>query len=402
MRKGLVAPSPITHKKELKMTFLHVGFFMLTYPPQKSPQKSQPFIENYKDSGRGYHIMPQKQTRRTKKKARRKSTPAKVYPKCIYCQTELTKRKRSKEHVVNRSILPKDTHKLTLTEKVCRDCNEGFAEIDRAFVESAITGVNKTLMDIENDENRWNETQEPFVIKDLSVTIKGDKQVFTVETKGEPEKNIFRGIAKIALNALIYDLKGEESESFTDKQGKCHYTCARNGDIFNGNEEELSEIKKFIKEGGKFPIRMPYGRIYDTDMGIQEGKIPMPNITDPTHTIVIHKIQSHYYAVISLFIGLDGHAPLYFVPLIGDINEIDFDSVNPESVEMVRVYKFGYLVKKESQQESVTSDTISIPEGSSPYIITPVDALEWIHLINMSKGSSKLLKDIEHEYRRRA
>ena len=59
------------------------------------------------------------------------------------------------------------------------------------------------------------------------------------------------------------------------------------------------------------------------------------------------------------------------------------------------------LVKKEPQQESVTSDTIDIPEGSSAYVITPVDALELIHPINMSKNSSKLLKDIEREYQRR-
>ena len=348
--------------------------------------------------------MSHKQTRSTQKKARRKSTPEKVYPKCIYCQTELTKRKKSKEHVVNRSILPKYTHKLTLTEKVCRDCNEGFAEIDRAFVESAITGVNKTLMDIVNGESRWNETQEPFVIKDLSVTIRGDKQVFTVKTNGENEKNILRGIAKIALNALIYDLRGETFQTSTDKQGKCHYVCAQKDDIFNGDEEELSEIKKFIKEGGKFPIRKAYGRIpmraYDKNMDIQEGQIPLQNITDSTHIIVIYKIQSHYYAVISLFIGLDGHAPLYFVPLIGDINEIDLNSVDPEAVEVVRVYNFGYLVKKEPQQESVTSDTIDIPEGSSAYIITPVNTIEWIHTINMSKNSSALQKYLEREHRR--
>ena len=108
-------------------------------------------------------------------------------------------------------------------------------------------------MDIVNDEDRWDNAQEPFVIKNVSTTIRGDKQVFTVETNEEQENNILRGIAKIALNALIYDLKGEESESFTDKQGKCHYKCARNDDTFNGNEEALSNIKKFIKEGGKFP-----------------------------------------------------------------------------------------------------------------------------------------------------
>ena len=101
MREELGATSSITHKKELKMTFLHVGFSILTYPPQKS----QPFIENQKDSGRGYHIMSQKQTRPRKKKARRKSAPEKVYPKCIYCQTKLTKGNWSKEHVVNRSIV---------------------------------------------------------------------------------------------------------------------------------------------------------------------------------------------------------------------------------------------------------------------------------------------------------
>ena len=94
-----------------------------------------------------------------KKKSGRKSLPEKVSPKCIYCQTELTKGKWSKEHVVNRSILPEHNDKLTLIRKVCKECNEGFADIDRAFVERAITGVNKTLMDIANGENRWNETQ---------------------------------------------------------------------------------------------------------------------------------------------------------------------------------------------------------------------------------------------------
>ena len=186
-------------------------------------------------------------------KARRKSSPETVHPKCIYCQTELTKGKWSKEHVVNRSILPQHNNKLTLLKKVCKECNEGFAEIDTAFVESTITGLNKNAMDIVNDEDRWNDTQNPFVIKKVSPTIRGDKQAFTLETNEKQEKYILRGIAKIALNALIYDLRGKTFQTSTDKQGKCHYVCARNDDIFNGDEDELSDIKKFIKEGGEVP-----------------------------------------------------------------------------------------------------------------------------------------------------
>ena len=299
-------------------------------------------------------MMSQKQTRSTKKKARRKSTPEKVHPKCIYCQTELIRRKKSKEHVVNRSILPKNTHQITLINKVCRDCNSGFGDIDAAFVKDAIIGFNRTAMDIVNDENRWDNAQEPFVIKNLSPTIRGDKQVFTIEANEEQEKNILRGIAKIALNALIYDLKGEKFDSLTDKQGKCHYKCTGNDEIFNGDEEELSDIKKFIKEGGIFPVHIERARIplevFDENMDVQGRNIPMQNVTDPTHIIVIYKVQSHYYAVVGLFIGLDETAPLYFVSLIGDKNEIDPDSVDPEAVEVVRVYNFGYLVKKEPQQ----------------------------------------------------
>ena len=100
--------------------------------------------------------MSQKQTRSTKK-------PEKVYPKCIYCQTELTKGKSSKEHVVNRSILPQHNNKLTLIRKVCKECNERFTEIDTAFVKDTITGFNKTLMNMINDEDRWDNAQEPFV-----------------------------------------------------------------------------------------------------------------------------------------------------------------------------------------------------------------------------------------------
>ena len=348
--------------------------------------------------------MSQKQTRSTKKKARRKSLPEKVYPKCIYCQTELTKRKKSKEHVVNRSILPKYTHKLTLTEKVCRDCNSEFGDIDTAFVKDAIIGFNRTVMDIVNDEDRWDNAQEPFVIKNLSPTIRGDKQVFTIEANEEQEKNILRGIAKIVLNALIYDLKGKESEFFTDKQGKCHYKCTGNDEIFNGDEEELSDIKKFIKQGGKFPGHIERARIplemSDENMRVQGRNIPMQNVKDPIHIIGIYKAQSVYYAVVGLFIGLNETPPLYFVSLMGDKNEIDLDSVDPEAVEVVRIYNFGYLVKKEPQQEPVTSDTIGIPEGSSPYIITPVNALGQIHSVNMSKNSSALQKYIESEYRR--
>ena len=345
--------------------------------------------------------MSQKQTRSTKKKARRKSSPEKVYPKCIYCQTELTKRKKSKEHVVNRSILPKYTHKLTLTEKVCSDCNSGFGDIDTAFVKNAIIGLNKTLMDMINDEDRWDNAQEPFVIKNVSTTLRGDKQVFTVEANEEQEKYILRGIAKIALNTLIYDFKDKPFQTSTDK-GKCHYVCARNDDIFNGDEEELSDIKEFIKEGGKFPghverERIPLG-IFDENMDIQGENIPMKNITDPTHIIVIYKEQSHYYAVVGLFIGLDETAPLYFISLIGDKNEIDPDSADPE---VARVYNFRKKKKKQPQQESVTPRASKIVKGSSAYIITPVNTLEWIHFTNMSKNSSKLQKHLEHEYRRR-
>lgn len=345
--------------------------------------------------------MSQKQTRSTKKKVPRKGTPEKVYPKCIYCQTELTKGKSSKEHVVNRSILPEHNDKLTLIRKVCKECNEGFAEIDRAFVESAITGVNKTLMDRVNDEDRWDNVQDPFVIKDLSTTIRGDKQVFTVEANGGQEKNILRGIAKIALNALIYDLKGEEFEFRIDKHGNRHYACARNNDIFNGDEESLSDIKKFIKEGGKFPGHIARKRIlmriYDKNMGTQGQEIPMQKIPEPIHAIIIHKERSYYYAIISLFTGLDELAPKYFIPLIGNLNEID---TNCPDREVVRIYNFGYLVKKEPQQEPVTSDTIGIAEGSSACVITPVSDLEWIHRTNMSKNSSALLKYLEREYRR--
>ena len=115
----------------------------------------------------------------------------------------------------------------------------------------------------------------------------------------------------------------------------------------------------------------------------------MKNIKDPIHTIVICKDRSYYYAVISLFIGLDETPPLYFVPLIGNMNEIDTNCINPE---VVRIYNFGYLVKREPQQESITSRTIDITEGNSAHIITLVDDLGWIHSANTSKNSSKLLK----------
>ena len=334
----------------------------------------------------------------SKKKARSKILPKKVYPKCIYCQTEL-KGNSSKEHVVNRSILPKYNHKLTLVKKVCQKCNnERFAEIDKAFTKNTLIGFNRTVMDTINDEDRWDNTQKPFVIKNPSVTIRGDKESFTLESDEKQEKNILRGIAKIALNALIY----EKFDSYTDKQENCHYICAGNGDTFDGHEKELSGIKKFIKEGGESPVHIERRRIplevFDENMGVQGRNIPMQNITDPTHIIGIYKAQSHYYAVIGLFIGLDETAPLYFVSLIGDKNETDPDFTNPE---IVRIYNFGYLVKKQPQQEPVTSRTIGIPEGSSAYIITPINTLGWIHSVNMSKNSSKLLKDLEREYRRR-
>ena len=71
-------------------------------------------------------------------------------------------------------------------------------------------------MDAINDEERWDPTQEPFVIKNRSITIRGDKHVFTVETNEKQEGNILRGIAKIALNALIYNLEGEKMKEFTE------------------------------------------------------------------------------------------------------------------------------------------------------------------------------------------
>ena len=70
----------------------------------------------------------------SKTKTRRKSPPETVRPKCIYCQTEPIKGEWSKEHVVNRSILPQHNNKLTLIRKVCKKCNEGFTEIDTALV----------------------------------------------------------------------------------------------------------------------------------------------------------------------------------------------------------------------------------------------------------------------------
>ena len=348
--------------------------------------------------------MSQKQTHSTKKKARRESTPEKVYPKCIYCQTELSKGKWSKEHVVNRSILPQHNNKLTLIRKVCKKCNEGFGVIDTAFVQSTITGFNRAVMDMMNNEDRWDKGQKPFVIEDISATLKGDKQVYTVEANEEQEKNILRGIAKIALNTLIYDFKDKPFQTSTDK-GKCHYVCARNDDIFNGNEEELSDIKEFIREGGKFPGHVERERIplemFDENMRVQGRNISMKNLTDPTHIIVIYKVESHYYAVVGLFIGLDETAPLYFISLIGDKNEIDPDCADPE---VVRVYNFRHLVKKQPQQEPITSRTIDIPKDNSAHIITPVNTLEFlelIHLINMSKNNSALRKYLERECRRR-
>lgn len=323
----------------------------------------------------------------SKNKIHRRNLSERVYPKCIYCNTELTRRKKSKEHVVNRSIIPKENEQITLINKVCRECNQGFEEIDTAFVKNTIIGFNRTVMDIVNDEDRWDKTQEPFEIKNLSVTIRGDKEVFTLETNETHEKNLLRGIAKIALNALIYDLKGKIHQSFTDEQGICHYTAGRNDETFSGYEEEFSNIKHFIKEGGNYPInitrkRIPL-RIFDKNMDVQGGYIPMENIKDPTHLIVIHKIQSHYYAVLGLFMGLNENAPLYFVPLIGDVNEIDTYGIIPEEV---RLYNFRHLIKKQPQQKSISPSIIHIPEGNSAYLITRVNNPEWIHYINMSRN----------------
>ena len=308
--------------------------------------------------------------------------------KCIYCQTVLTNRNRSKEHVVNRSILPKHNNKLTLTRKVCKPCNEGFGEIDMAFTKNTIVGFNRTAMDMMNNEDRWDSSQEPFVIKNLTTTIKGDKQVFTIETDEKEEQNILRGLAKIALNGLIYDLKGEKSEVFKDKKGNRHYMCARNDDIFNGDEESLSDIKKFIKEGGKFPGHIERARIplnaYDTNIGVQEKNIPMDKVKDPTHIIVIYKAQSHYYAVISLFVGLNEQTPLYFISLIGDKNEIDPDSADPEEV---RIYNFGHLIKKQPKQKTIKSDIIHVPKDNSADLIKPVNNPKWIHIINMHRNN---------------
>ncbi len=311
-----------------------------------------------------------------------------AHRKCIYCGIELTKHKRSKEHVLNRSIVPKSNNNITLINKVCKECNETFDEIDKAFVKNTIVGLNKTVMDIINDEDRWDSTQEPFVLKDFSITIKGDKEVFTLETDEEQESNILRGIAKIGLNALIYDLKGKKSESIKDNQNNCHYTCARNDDIFTGHEEALSGIKKYIKEGGKSPIEIQRKeiplRIYDENMNVEGNIIPMNNITNPLHIIVIHKIQTYYYALISLFIGINENAPLYFVPLIDNKNEIDTNKhLIPEEV---RLYNFRHLVKTQPKQTRVRSNIIHIPKDNSANLIIPVNNPIWIFQINMEKN----------------
>ena len=69
---------------------------------------------------------------------------------------------------------------------------------------------------------------------------------------------------------------------------------------------------------------------------------------------------------IGLFIGIDENAPLYFVPLIGDKNEIDPYCINPEEV---RMYNFRYLVKKQPEQESITDlYIIDMAEGNSVYL----------------------------------
>lgn len=278
-----------------------------------------------------------------------------THKKCIYCGTELIKRKRSKEHVLNRSIVPKSHNNITLIQKVCKVCNEGFNEIDKAFTKNTIVGFNKTVMDIINDEDRWDDAQEPFVIKDLTTTIRGDKEVFTIETNEEQESDILRGIAKIGLNALIYDFRGKTFASHTDKQGHCHYTCARNDNIFSGHEEALSDIKTFIKEGGKSPIEIQREEIplrkYDENMDVEGNIIPVKDITNPLHIIVIHKIQSFYYALIGLFIGINENAPLYFVPLIGNRNEIDTDThIIPDEV---RLYNFRHLIKNNLNKKLV-------------------------------------------------
>lgn len=309
--------------------------------------------------------------------------------KCIYCGTALTRRTRSKEHVLNRSIVPKSNNNITLINKVCKECNENFDEIDKAFVKNTIVGLNKTIMDIINDEDRWDNAQEPFVLKNFSITIKGNKEVFTLETDEEQEGNILRGIAKIGLNALIYDLKGKKSESIKDDQNNCHYTCARNDEIFTGHEEVLSDIKKYIKEGGKSPIEIQREeiplRICDENMNVEGNIIPMNNITNPIHIIVIHKSQSHYYALIGLFVGINENAPLYFVPLIGDKNEID---TNKHTIpEEVRLYNFRHLVKKQPKQAHVRSNIIDIPKGNSANLIIPVNDPELIFYINMDKNT---------------
>ena len=184
----------------------------------------------------------------SKKKTHKKSLPEKAYPKCMYCQTELTKGKDSKEHVVNRSILPQYNNKLTLIKKVCKPCNEGFGDIDTAFVKDTITGLNKSVMDMVNDEDRWDNAQEPFVIKNVSTTIRGDKQVFTVEANAANEKNMLRGIAKIALNALIYDLRGEKFQTYTDKQESATTYVPKTTIFLTGTKKNCQTLKNLSKK----------------------------------------------------------------------------------------------------------------------------------------------------------
>ena len=89
----------------------------------------------------------------TKRKIRQKShVPV---HKCIYCQQKLTKKNKSKEHLLNKSLTPSNNHQLTLVNKVCANCNSNFGVIDKSLVENTFIGFNRFVMDVVNDENRW-------------------------------------------------------------------------------------------------------------------------------------------------------------------------------------------------------------------------------------------------------
>ncbi len=303
--------------------------------------------------------------------------------KCIYCQKSVTKRNRSVEHVMPKCMLQANIHALTLKNHVCRDCNSSFyfetffseltdialmnqqvkADLDRTTIPEFFFTENFSKRRINGRE-----FLKPYI---SSVQIEpsiSDRSFMGINFDGEAETELMRGIAKIALNALLVKPQRKSKDFLIVEYERGNYS---------GHEHELTHLKKFIK--GEIINKKTVNRIEDLNDpllikirydGVEDNKRIRPNeVFQTMHMVDIHRCQDLLYCFITLFLGLENPGAVYSVFLNRDFSQYPVENLRGQPPTRLRTIHFYYHLSKDSEIQKREFESCLIQSVNDPMLV---------------------------------